>query len=317
MKVSVIVPIYNSESTIERCVDSIRKQTYSNIEIILINDGSMDKSLQICQNLAKLDSRIVVIDKCNGGVSSARNAGLEVASGEAVCFVDSDDVIMPRFIEKLVGMLQKSQVDMAVCSSKKSLEEPTTEDDVIIYTAEEMLELLLESKISFGVWCILVKKDVITQNDLRFFEGYRYSEDLHMVWRLVHYCRKIAFTEEKNYVYFDITGSAMSKFDERRLDSLELFADLEEFFKLNRPEISQRFSKYAVSKNCWSLFWQAAVKLPKKEFLQLCKNNSARKYFSRLLTYRSIKVSMSSFVGMMSLNAFRVLARTFGKKYCH
>ena len=112
-KISIIVPIYNAESTIKRCIESLQIQTYDNIEIILVNDGSFDKSLDICQQYSILDERIKVIDKKNGGVSSARNAGLEMVTGELIMFCDSDDWVEPNWCQILLSKYEPNSLSMS------------------------------------------------------------------------------------------------------------------------------------------------------------------------------------------------------------
>lgn len=114
-KISVIVPIFNREKSLARCVESIMQQTYQDLEIILVNDGSTDNSLQLCNEFAQKDSRIVVLDKPNGGVSSARNAGLDIATGEFIGFVDSDDYIDKVMYEKLIAVAENENLDFVVC----------------------------------------------------------------------------------------------------------------------------------------------------------------------------------------------------------
>ena len=113
--ISVVVPIYNVEQYLERCIDSILHQTYEHLEIILVDDGSPDNSGAICDSYLSLDQRIKVIHKRNGGLSDARNAGLEMASGEFIAFIDSDDTIMPEMIEKLYERIDTDRSDMAFC----------------------------------------------------------------------------------------------------------------------------------------------------------------------------------------------------------
>jgi len=113
--ISVIVPVYNAEHFLKRCVDSIRSQTYKNFEIILIDDGSTDSSGMLCDNYQALDSRIRVIHKPNGGLSSARNAGLDICSGEYIAFVDSDDYIDSKMYESMLSCLEEENVDICVC----------------------------------------------------------------------------------------------------------------------------------------------------------------------------------------------------------
>ena len=110
-KVSIIVPIYNAEKWLEKCINSIIKQLYHNIEILLVNDGSTDKSLEICQKFAKKDNRIIIIDKPNEGVSKSRNIGIEKATGEYIKFVDSDDWLEENTCEELVELIEKEKTD--------------------------------------------------------------------------------------------------------------------------------------------------------------------------------------------------------------
>lgn len=117
-KVSIIVPVYNAESSIGYCLNSITSQTYTNLEIILVNDGSTDNSLQICKNYAAIDNRIIVVDQKNGGVSHARNTGLSYATGTYVEFVDSDDCIALNMVEKLVESIKTYATDLAICGFK-------------------------------------------------------------------------------------------------------------------------------------------------------------------------------------------------------
>lgn len=112
--VSFIIPIYNAEKYLDECIKSIIKQTYSNFELLLVNDGSTDNSAIICDTYANKDSRIKVIHKINGGVSSARNIGLDNAKGEYICFVDADDVIHPKLLETTLSVLMETQQDIII-----------------------------------------------------------------------------------------------------------------------------------------------------------------------------------------------------------
>ena len=113
--VTVIVPIYNCEDKLDRCVNSIQNQTYKNLEIILVNDGSKDKSGAVCDRLAASDDRIIVVHKKNGGVSSARNKGLELAKGEYIQFVDADDFLSEHMTERMVDVMEEQNTQMAIC----------------------------------------------------------------------------------------------------------------------------------------------------------------------------------------------------------
>ena len=113
--ISVIIPVYNVQAYLVRCVDSVINQSYDNLEIILVDDGSSDNSSQICDELALKDRRIKVIHKTNGGLSDARNVGLEKSVGDYILFVDSDDFIHQEMVEKMYGIIQKNETDIVVC----------------------------------------------------------------------------------------------------------------------------------------------------------------------------------------------------------
>lgn len=179
-KVSIIVPVYNVEKFIHKCVNSLRNQTYKNIEIILVEDGSPDKSGEICDVFAKEDNRIKVIHKENGGVSSARNLGLKVAKGDYVCFVDSDDWVSEVFVEKLIDGIKNSDL---VVSDFYKITENNEEYQSIGFSNEEFSLDSNDKKdlnniwklINDGVvWNKLYKKDLIT---FKFDETLKLSED--------------------------------------------------------------------------------------------------------------------------------------------
>ena len=189
-KVSVVVPIYNVEKYIEQCVDSIRNQTLEDIEIILVDDGSPDNCPQICDEYKKLDNRIKVVHKKNGGLSSARNAGMRVATGEYIGFVDSDDYIEVDMYEKMYNTAKKYDVDFVMCDYYKSYisdkKEVSLEIDEGMYNKEKIKsiiypQLIMTENIDYGpllaVWHCLYKNTFLKENDLYFDDIVKYSED--------------------------------------------------------------------------------------------------------------------------------------------
>lgn len=129
--ISVIVPVYKVEQYLEKCVNSITAQTYSNLEIILVDDGSPDKCGDICDSLAEKDKRIKVIHKMNGGLSSARNAGIDIATGQYIGFVDSDDFIEPEMYEKLLKLIKQEGTKLAVCAVNYVYEDGKKNEETI------------------------------------------------------------------------------------------------------------------------------------------------------------------------------------------
>ena len=161
--ISVIVPVYKVEKYLNRCVNSIINQIYKNLEIILIDDGSPDKCPYICDEWSKRDSRIKVLHKQNGGLSDARNAGLKIATGEFIGFVDSDDWIAPEMYERLLTAIIKDQSDIAECNVKmvwkNNLQSKMLlqQNNCVLKRDEAQLELLNESKLKQPVWNKLYK----------------------------------------------------------------------------------------------------------------------------------------------------------------
>ncbi|MEH7566253.1 glycosyltransferase family 2 protein, partial [Priestia megaterium] len=192
-KISIVVPVYNASNTIERCVQSILSQTYTNIEIILVDDGSKDNSLEICKKLQSRDSRIVVVSRKNAGVSVARNKGIEMANGDYIAFVDSDDYVKPEMYEKLINIAESRKVSLVFCN----YEEVTTSGDSRkvnqlshinegnnlsenIKVIEYMLQITNAS--IFGCcWRTLINVNLLTQNSIRFTPGITMAEDLKFI----------------------------------------------------------------------------------------------------------------------------------------
>lgn len=173
--VTIIVPVYNCADYLRICIDSILKQSYKNIEVILINDGSKDNSLEICDYYKKKDKRIKVISNDNHGVSYSRNTGLKVASGEYICFVDSDDWISDEYIFKLISNLQKHKSDIAVCNYFSSLNGKLfRENDLVGIGNLSYMEFILRNN-CWAPWGKIFRKKVLTEY---FDENVSCSEDM-------------------------------------------------------------------------------------------------------------------------------------------
>lgn len=225
-KISVIVPIYKVENYLYRCVDSIINQTYTNLEIILVDDGSPDNCPRICDEYAKKDSRIKVIHKKNGGLSDARNAGLDIATGEYIGFVDSDDYISLHFYQRLMNIMEASDSDIVECRIKKFKEIEKIDDiennklDFITFNTNEAMEdLILNNILSVTVWNKLYKREVIEK--LRFKVG-KTNEDDFYTYLAFDNANKISKLDEDLYYYLQREDSIMGKnYKLNRLDEIE------------------------------------------------------------------------------------------------
>ena len=162
-KVTVIVPVYNVSSFLSKCIESICEQEYPFLEIVLVDDGSTDESGKICDSYAERDARIKVIHKQNQGVSSARNTGLDVATGRWICFVDGDDYIMPEYVSYMLALGVAYDADIALTThmfgsfDNKQMDA----DDVRIWTGEDAVEAILCYKVPIGCYCKMFKREVL------------------------------------------------------------------------------------------------------------------------------------------------------------
>ncbi len=201
--ISIIVPVYKAERYLHKCVDSILSQTFSDFELLLIDDGSPDNSGKICDDYEAKDSRIRVIHKENGGASSARNAGLDKVMGEWVCFVDSDDWIERNCLEVVHQYAVEDELDCIQFSYKRI----DKKGNVVLSEVGETPVMSLKDYIDAGVFCFraggtLLKKNVIDSVNLRFIEGLRLAEDqLFMLTAMVH-CKRMRRIPDTFYCYF-------------------------------------------------------------------------------------------------------------------
>lgn len=220
--ISVIVPVYNVEKYLRKCVESILNQTYTDLEVILVDDGSTDNCPQICDGLAALDSRIRVVHKSNGGLSSARNAGIDIAKGEYVGFVDSDDTINPQMYERMLQAMSATNADISMCGCN------TVADSGIILAVDRFAEgriyegdeLICDIvfPLKTASWNKMFRRKVIRA--IRFPEGKIHGEDLVFFVNAIGKSTTLVTTEYTGYNYFkranSITTSMFSKsaFDE-------------------------------------------------------------------------------------------------------
>lgn len=209
--ISVIVPVYNVEKLLPRCVDSILAQTYYNLEIILVDDGTKDRGGMICDEYAAKDSRIRVIHKENGGLSSARNAGMDIAQGEYIAFVDSDDWIEPKMYEHMLSLAQKYDVKL-VCAGRYDVSEKTGQKTVGLcpkkeecISAEELVgRIFLWDGLDSSAWDKLYHRSIL--ENFRYPVG-KVCEDVPVTYQIVLEAGKAAMCDRPFYNYFHRAGS--------------------------------------------------------------------------------------------------------------
>lgn len=214
--VSIIVPAYNVEKYIEKCISSILDQTYTNIEVIIVNDGSTDKTGKIIDAFLQRDSRVNVIHKKNEGVSSARNSGIEMSKGEYLVFVDGDDYIAKDYIEYMLSLIKRTGSEF--CISKccyTNMREKQTENEVVeTLQPEDATALLLSPEVIVGCWNKIYKRNLIISNNIRFSSTLFYGEGLTFITNIAQISKSTGVGNRKVYYYRRNNElSATTKFD--------------------------------------------------------------------------------------------------------
>ncbi|EKS9979283.1 glycosyltransferase family 2 protein, partial [Enterococcus faecalis] len=240
--VSVVIPVYNVEKYVEKCLDSVINQTYQNLEIIIVNDGSTDNSLSVCQKKKLSDSRIKLINKENGGLSSARNAGIECAQGEFICFIDSDDWIELDYIEVLLNGMENTNVDISVIQMIKVKDfnkiafqsESQTKWD-IFERETAMRELFSSNLIGYSANNKLYRISLF--KSIRYPEG-MLMEDKGTTYRLIDSSTKVAVNGSTKYHYYLRDNSILrTDFNQKNFDSFIIHEEILNFMDEHYPSI--------------------------------------------------------------------------------
>ena len=214
--VSIIIPVYKAEKYLRECVDSVINQTYTELEIILVDDGSPDECPVICDEYASCDSRIKVIHKINGGASSARNCGIEAATGKFICFVDSDDRLPQNSVQDLVSSIVSNGTDYAagICAVKETgtFKNNINTASVIDFSKNSVDLLLYITKGgSYSPYAKIYLTELIKENDVRFDESLMCSEDALFIRTYLRYCRRMSLVPSVVYEYTSANESSLSK----------------------------------------------------------------------------------------------------------
>lgn len=242
MKISIIIPIYNGEKFIEKCIKSIKNQTFKDFEIILVNDGSSDNSGQICDELAKNDNRIKVIHQENLGVSEARNRGINASKGEYICFIDCDDYIKVNYLEELYNSCVDNNVRISICAiesiddlgkviSLREMKEGRYYSDIAL---EELFQF---RNLNWGPCGKLFHKSIFNKDV--YFPSLHAYEDLIFCYKAIKRVKSIYFNSKCKYYYVHRQGiGAMDKFvKEPTIDVIKAAYEILSFVKFERPNI--------------------------------------------------------------------------------
>lgn len=308
LKISVIVPIYKVEKYLDRCIDSIINQTYKHLEIILVDDGSPDHCPQMCDEWAKKDNRIKVIHKINGGVSSARNAGLDVATGEYIQFVDSDDYLELNACETLVDKMITNDADIVVSGFTPIGNHVKCIKAVDFATRNFMqgVQNLYICGVLNAIWNKLYKKNLI--NHIRFQEKMKYGEDLLFNLQYMQNCQLIVYTSEPLYNYVNTPGSVVHSFSKQCFnDHCKIYDYIEKEYKKKYSQYLQFFNK--MQSNLILFVFTSLVQtttLTNKQKKDLIKTYTNTTYFKKAKQYATSLVKKIQCF-LLQRNCFKIL----------
>ena len=295
--ISVIVPVYNIEKYLSRCIDSILDQTYKNWEAIFVNDGSTDNSLKILEEYKKRDKRIKIIDKKNAGSGAARNDGIENSKGEYIAFLDSDDWYEKNFLEKLYNNLIENNSDVSMCNPKMTYDNIEKNSKINTYffknveldkTPEKILGILAMPV----VWNKLYKKDIIVKNKIRF-PNYSFCEDVEFLYKTFLYVNKVSKIEDDLYNYYQRKNSATKKIKEEAIEQVyKVLENIERYIKNNFSDKLEFFYLYKVQ-FIYSISITLLVKIDNDKNLRNKinkKNNDELKNINKSLILKNKKI---------------------------
>ncbi len=275
--ISVIIPIYKVEDYLRKCLDSILNQSYTNLEIILVDDGSPDSCPQICDEYAKKDPRIKVIHKKNGGLSDARNVGIESSSGKYISLIDSDDYVNKYFIETLYKHLIETQSDIAICNYQKvfasdviDIKNRFPDSDNFIYENDDKFSPLYTR---FGTpfvvaWNKLYKAEIFKQHNIRYPLG-KIHEDEFVIHELLNVAERVCFFETPLYNYVIRDGSIMSqKFSEKNISAFDACINRILFYQKHNPIFVEKAIKQLLHRlyTNYHKFTKQSKKILKQKF---------------------------------------------------
>lgn len=313
--ISVIVPVYKVESYLNRCVDSIINQTYHNLEIILVDDGSPDNCGKICDEYMIKDYRIKVIHKENGGQSEARNVGLDMAKGEYITFVDSDDWIHYQYIEILYNDIIQANADISMCTfirtsdihcADKAYKRYRNHKPKIMNKEQAIEKTLYQNKLDSSPWDKLYKRNLF--DGLRFTVG-RIYEDLEIIYKIYDRATILTYTDYALYYYFYREDSTLGIFNHKRLDVLDITDEIVDYMSKYHPNIVPAAKDRKLSANFNMLALMTLHKSNDEISIRRCWTNICELRWGRLF---DPKVRLKNKLGILvSLFGQKVLMISF------
>ena len=278
-KISVIVPVYNVERFIRKCVQSLVDQDYSNIEIILVDDGSPDSSGVIIDELKAIDNRIITIHQKNSGVSAARNAGLAVSSGEYITFVDGDDWVDSNYVSYFVRLIEESGCDIAMNKNNHTEIRSLSRDNCCVVDSEKAIEWIYMGDVFVAVWNKMYRKKLLDENNIVFNQEIWYGEGMLFNVECLQYTDKVAVGEQSVYHQTFNPDSAMRKFNlESNFCGIKSLKLQKALWKKSNADIEAawNFHRYCFNRSIIDGLVRAKIVADNKEVYDECVSNLRR-----------------------------------------
>ncbi|MDC7288807.1 glycosyltransferase [Blautia schinkii] len=301
--VSVIVPVYNAANVISRCVDSIINQTYKDIEVILVNDGSTDKTYQILEKYRYRDSRVCLVSQRNKGVAAARNTGLEYCKGEYFLFVDADDWIEKDMIQKMISLVDED-TDIVFCNSDHA-ESP---DEVIKRICsknevwdrkQQQLEFMKHQRMTGMLWNKLIRRDLSER--IFFNEKTGYGEDAEFLWKILQKSKKMIVTDEVLYHHvLNANSISHQTFNDKKYSAIPMWKQIVEDVCIRYPDLSSLAIERLMCATVYSLYEIKKSKYNNEIQIKNMKNIT-RRYIGDFVKSKNISMKFKIFAVIMCI----------------
>lgn len=311
--VSVIIPCYNCAQTIDNTLHSLERQSYRDFEVLCINDGSTDSTKELLEQwktAGTLNMRI--IHKENGGVSSARNCGIDAAEGKYITFLDADDEYHGEFLARLVEGIEKYDADTAYCRLDKERNNVVNSAPPVVtkQTQEEAMHNLLYRLAEFGFYCYIYRRSIIERANVRFELGVKFGEDREFAWKYLCHCETASFVDAPMYWYQIMDGSAINgKASWRRTDSLYAVKRTEKYMQAHNVAFLPHFQDYMFQRDMWAVAKKFAVTQSKDLYKRLQKEFDVRVCMKRTAKDANKLVAIASWCYLIHPMLFYFVVR--------
>lgn len=322
--ISIIIPCYNCEKTVENTLKSVESQTYHNIEVILIDDGSQDRTLSKLYEYKKNSSRkVVVIHQENGGVSLARNKGLELANGQYISFIDADDTYINDALQLMYNGYSSPDVDVVyafftrVQSQIQNGIKPREEKDIYkTDSIENTMYVLMNEKYRLGFYTFLFKKSIIQSHKVDFPVGLKTGEDLEFLWKYLIYCSHSVEVNRYIYYYYNNPTSAVHKVEWSRTQSYNSILKIRNMMIEANCNFADAFFQYMGARYLWSYAKTFSIGNRKDLFLKLSREYPVKDAMKTLLKIcPDIRVRSTAALYLVNKHVFYYAVGVIGRKY--